>query len=94
MVRQGASNQRHYTSIQKANTIAKVQAYLVHSGLGCSVLEARQKCVVNCINFIKWKNATVTIEKQLKKKRTNKSTHDCTLLLLLSPITVELLHFF
>ena len=69
MVRQGALNQRHYTFAQKANAIAKVQAYRACHGPGCSVVEACQKCGIKHINFIKWKKAGTMAEKQFKEKR-------------------------
>ena len=94
-MRQGALNWRHYTFNQKANAVAEVQAYLAHCGPGCSVVEACQKCHVNHINFIKWKNAGTMVDKQLKEKKgTKKSTHGSALMSLLNPITGELLLFF
>ena len=88
MVRQGILNRRHYTFTQKAKVIAKVQAYLVYHGPGCSVDEACQKCGVNLINFIRWTKAGTMVKKQLEEKRGQRIP-----LMVLSQITGEPLHF-
>ena len=78
MVRQGASNWRHYTFAQKANAIAKVKAHHAYHGPGCSVVEACWKCSINSIDFIKMEESSTMVKKQP----------------LLSLIIGELLHFF
>ena len=79
MVRQGVLNLRHYNFTEKANVIAKVQVYLVYHGPGCSVVEASQQCVINCIN------------PSNERKTAKNFTHGGTLLPLFGPITGELL---
>ena len=73
-VRLHALNWRHYALTQKANAVAKVQAYLAYHSQGHSVVEACQKCSINHINFIKWKNGGAVVKKQLKEKRGQKSS--------------------
>ena len=54
---------------QKVNAIEKLQAHLAYPVPGYFAVEACQKCGVNCINFIKQRNADAMVEKQFEEKR-------------------------
>ena len=53
---------KQHTFTQKANAVAKVQAFLAHQGAECTVHEACKKCGVSCIIYIKWSKSIVTIK--------------------------------